>query len=482
MVPDREEGADMGLIKAIAGAAGGVLADSWREYFYSDALDNDTLVVKGKKRTSGRSSNTKGEDNIISNGSIIAVNEGQCMMIVQQGEIVDVCAEAGEFVFDKSTEPSIFYGGLGEGILGTFKTIGRRFTFGGDTGKDQRVYFFNTKQIMGNKFGTANPVPFSVYNKNVNAEFSVDIRCNGEYIFRIANPLLFYKELCANVRDEYTRKELEGTLRADMVDALQPALAVISAQGITYNQIPGHARELRDALATELNPVWLDLRGLELVRVTMNPVTLTEESSALVKEYDKAGIYSNANIAAGAMTAGTISAMNTAAGNSAGAMAGFMGMGLTQNLGGAGGAAGLFAAAQQQNAQNQQAAPQAQAAPAADSWTCKCGTVNTGKFCVECGAAKPAPAESWTCKCGTVNKGKFCVECGSAKPADAEGWTCKCGTVNKGKFCVECGTKKPAGAPLYRCDKCGWEPEDPMNPPKFCPNCSDPFNEDDIIQ
>ena len=471
----------MGLIKAIAGAAGGVLADSWREYFYCDSLDNDTLVVKGKKRTSGRSSNSKGEDNIISNGSIIAVNEGQCMMIVQQGEIVDVCAEAGEFVFDKSTEPSIFYGGLGEGILGTFKTFGRRFTFGGDTAKDQRVYFFNTKQIMGNKFGTANPVPFSVYNKNINAEFAVDIRCNGEYIYRIANPLLFYKELCGNVTDEYTRKELEGTLRSDFVDALQPALAQISALGVSYNQIPGHARELRDAISKELNPIWLELRGIEIVRVTMNPVTLTEESSALVKEYDKASIYSNARVAAGAMTAGTINAMNKAAGNSAGAMTGFMGMGFAQNSGGVGanGVASMFAAANQQE-QMEQVAQEARAALEANSWTCKCGAVNTGKFCVECGSPKPAPADSWTCKCGAVNTGKFCVECGSPKPAPAGSWKCSCGTENKGKFCVECGAKKPADALLYKCDKCGWEPEDPTNPPKFCPVCGDPFSDEDI--
>ena len=152
----------MGLLKAGAGAVGGVLADQWREFFYCDALDANTLAAKGQKRTSsrGRSSNTKGEDNIISNGSVIAVNEGQCMIIVEQGAVVEVCAEPGEFVFENSSEPSVFAGNLGESIKQSFETLGRRFTFGGDTGRDQRIYFFNTKEIIGNKYGTASPVPF----------------------------------------------------------------------------------------------------------------------------------------------------------------------------------------------------------------------------------------------------------------------------------------------------------------------------------
>ena len=139
----------MGLIQAAKDSISSVVSDQWREYFYCDSLSPDVLMIKGEKRvTNGRNSNTKGTDNIISNGSVIAVNEGQCMIIVDQGGIVDVCAEAGEFIYDNSTEPSLFYGNLGENVKNTFTTMARRFTFGGNTAKDQRVYFFNTKEIM----------------------------------------------------------------------------------------------------------------------------------------------------------------------------------------------------------------------------------------------------------------------------------------------------------------------------------------------
>ncbi len=180
----------MGLLRAGIGAAAGALADQWRDYFYSEALDVNTLVVKGQKRVSRRSSNTRGEENIISNGSIVAVNEGQCMMIVEQGKVVELCAEPGEFVYDTSTEPSIFYGGLGKGILNTFKLIGKRFTFGGDAAKDQRVYYFNTKEIVGNKYGTPNSVPFRVVDKNIGLDVDIAIRCKGEYSYKIQDPML----------------------------------------------------------------------------------------------------------------------------------------------------------------------------------------------------------------------------------------------------------------------------------------------------
>ena len=151
----------MGLIRAAMGAAGGVMADQWKEYFYCEAMPADLLATRGWKRQSGRSANTKGNDNIISNGSIVAVADGQCAMIVEQGKVVEFCAEPGQFVFDASTEPSIFTGSFGKSLLDTFKTVGRRFTFGGDTGKDQRVYYFNTKEIVDNKFGTATPVSYT---------------------------------------------------------------------------------------------------------------------------------------------------------------------------------------------------------------------------------------------------------------------------------------------------------------------------------
>ena len=217
----------MGLLKAGIGALTGVLADQWRDYFYCEALPENVLVTKGVKRTSGRSSNTRGEDNIISNGAIIAVNEGQCMMIVEQGAIVEFCAEAGEFVWDSSTEPTIFYGNFSESLASVWETLKKRFTFGGDTAKDQRIYYFNTKEIMGNKYGTANPVPFRVVYNNIGAglELEVSVKCFGEYSYKITNPMLLYKNVCGNVTSDFTRDKLDSQMRTEFMTALQPAFA-----------------------------------------------------------------------------------------------------------------------------------------------------------------------------------------------------------------------------------------------------------------
>ena len=467
----------MGLIKAGIGALGGTLADQWKEFFYCEALDKNVLVTKGQKRISGRSSNTKGNDNIISNGSGIAVADGQCMIIVEQGKVVEVCAEPGEFTYDSSTEPSIFAGKLGESIINTFKTIGKRFTYGGDTGKDQRVYYFNTKEIIDNKFGTPNPVPFRVVDSKIGLDIDVSIRCSGVYSYKIADPILFYTNVCGNVSAEYTRSEIDSQLKTEFISALQPALGKLSELELRPNQIVTHNTDLENAMNDALSSKWGELRGLKVVSVALGSVTLPDEDAEMIKQAQRTAIMRDPTMAAATLVGAQADAMKTAAGNSAGAMTGFMGMGMAMNAGGGMNAQNLLAMGQQ-NQQQQQAAP----AASASGWKCACGATVNGKFCPECGAKKPEPkpANSWKCKCGATATGKFCPECGSPKPADTEGWTCSCGAVNKGKFCAECGAKKPADAPLYRCDKCGWEPEDPKNPPKFCPECGDRFNENDI--
>ena len=475
----------MGLIKAGIGALGGVLADQWKEFFYCDALPNDVLVRKGQKRITSRSSNTKGNDNIISNGSGIAVADGQCMIIVEQGKIVEVCAEPGEFVYDTSTEPSIFSGKLGQSILDTFKAIGKRFTYGGDTGKDQRVYYFNTKEILDNKFGTPSPIIFEVVNKRIGMSRTVNVRCNGVYSYTISNPLLFYTRVCGNVEYEYTRDQIDSQLKTEFISALQPAFGALAELELRPAQLPAKVNELKAAMNDALKAEWVESRGISVEKIALNPITLNDEDMKKIQEMEDSMSYgSNPFMMAGRMTTASANAMETAAGNSAGAMTGFMGMGM------AGGAmGGGFNAAQQfynmgaqQQAQQAAAAP-APAAPAAEGWKCACGTVVSpkGKFCPECGAKKPEPkaAEGWLCKCGNMATGKFCPECGSPKPA-AEGWTCACGAVNKGKFCAECGAKKPAGVPQYKCDKCGWEPADPSKAPRFCPECGDPFDDGDV--
>ena len=477
----------MGLIKAGIGALGGTLADQWKEFFYCDALPSDVLVRKGQKQITGRSSNTKGNDNIISNGSGIAVADGQCMIIVEQGKIVEVCAEPGEFTYDSSTEPSIFSGKLGQSILDTFKTIGKRFAYGGDTGKDQRVYYFNTKEIMGNKFGTATPIMFDVVNKQIGFRRTVQVRCNGMYSYFISDPLLFYSKVCGNVDYEYTRSEIDAQLKTEFISALQPALGALSEQELRPAQLPAKVNELRAAMNEALRYEWIESRGITVGKIALNPISLTEEDMKKINQMEDAvAMGSNPFMMAGRMTDATANAMETAAGNSAGAMTGFMGMGMAGGaMGGGFNAAQQFynAGVQQQQMQPAPApAPAPVAAPAAEGWKCSCGATATGKFCPEGGAKKPEPkpVSGWKCSCGATATGKFCPECGSPKPAD-EGWTCSCGAVNKGKFCAECGAKKPAGVPQYKCDKCGWEPEDPTKAPRFCPECGDPFDAGDIV-
>lgn len=437
----------MGLIKAALNAAGGVLADQWKEFFCCEAMPNDVLVQKGVKKVEGRSSNTKGGDNVITQGSGIAVADGQCMIIVENGKILDVCAEPGKYIFNISGEPSIFSGDLGESIKETFASIGERIAHGGQAANDTRVYYFNTKEILGNKYGTPNPVPFRVADRNIGLDIDVSIRCNGEYSYKIIDPLLFYTNVCGNVRDVYRRSEIDSTLKTELMTALQPAFAKISEMGIRYSALPGHTMEIADALNEVLSKKWTELRGIKISSFGINSVTCSPEDEKMIKELQRTAVMRDPSMAAATLVGAQGDAMKAAASNSAGAMTGFMGVNMAQQAGGMN-AQSLFGMAAQQ-----QAAQQAQrAVPAADGWTCSCGTVNTTKFCSNCGSPKPS----------------------------ADGWTCACGAVNKGKFCAECGKPKPAGAPLYRCDKCGWEPEDPHNPPKFCPECGDKFDENDI--
>lgn len=408
----------MGLIKAGMGALGGTLADQWKEYFYCEAMEKDVMVIKGKKRVSARSSNTKGNDNIISNGSVIAVADGQCMIIVEQGKIVEVCAEPGEFKYDTSTEPSIFTGSLGKGIKETFQTIGKRFTFGGDTGKDQRVYYFNTKELVDNKFGTPNPIPFRVVDSKIGLDVDVSVRCSGIYSYRIADPLLFYTNVCGNVEQAYTRDILDSQLKTEFISALQPAFGRLSDLELRPNQIVSHNTELEEAMNTALSKKWGELRGLKVVSIALGSVTLPEEDAEMIKQLQRSAVLQNPNMAGATLVGAQADAMRTAASNTSGAMTGFMGMGMAMNAGGIN-AQNLFAMGQQ-----------------------------------KAQAVQPQTAQ-------------------------AGGWTCSCGVVNKGRFCQNCGARKPEGTPQYRCDKCGWQPEDPTHPPKFCPECGDPFDEND---
>ena len=449
----------MGLIKAALGAAGGVLADQWKEYFYCEAIAADVLMTKGKKRTSGRSSNTKGSENIISQGSVIAVADGQCMIIVEQGKVVDICAESGEFTYDYSTEPSIFSGSLSKSVPAVLKNIGKRFTFGGEAPMDQRVYYFNTKELVGNKYGTPSPVPFRVVDNNIGLDVDISIRCFGEYSYRVTNPILFYTNVSGNVEADYTRGQIDGQLKSELMTALQPAFAKISAMGIRYSALPGHTSEMADALNEVLSKKWGELRGIEIVSFGVSSVKASEEDENMIKEVQRNAMFRNPNMAAAHLVGAQASAMQAAASNegAGGPAMAFMGMNMAGNAGGMN-ATNLFAMGQQQQMQQQQQQQQPmaqqpmqqpmqqQAAPGAPAatagWACSCGhSGNTGKFCAECGKPAPVQQAGWTCECGAANTGKFCAECG--KPAPAAEWTCECGAVNKGKFCSECAKPRP---------------------------------------
>ena len=474
----------MGLVKAALGAASGVMGDQWKEYFYCSALPAEVLAVKGQKKVSGRSSNRHGAENIITDGSIVAVAEGQCALIVEQGKVVDLCAEAGEYTYNTGTQPSLLSEGLAKNIDEVFAEIGKRFSFGGQAATDQRIYYINTKELMGNKYGTPSPVPFRVVDQRAGIDIDVSIRCFGEYSIRLKNPLLFYTNVCGNVSEDYKTENIAGQMKTELLTALQPAFAKISEMGIRYSALPGHTLELADALNEQLSSKWRDLRGMEIVSFGVSSVKANEEDEQMIKELQRNAAFMDPTRAAAHLVGSQGEAMKAAAANTgAGPAMAFMGMGMAGQMGGMN-AQNLFQMGQQQQAQQQAAQPAS--APAAQGWTCTCGQGGiTGNFCPNCGSKKPEPkpaGDSWQCACGATATGKFCPECGKPKPAAAaDGWTCTCGAVNKGKFCAECGKPKPAGVPQYKCDKCGWEPADPQHPPKFCPECGDPFDDGDIV-
>ena len=428
----------MGLLgdfgKALQGAVAGAMADQWREYFYCNVLPNDVLVARGKRQSSDSSVN-RGSKGVISKGSVFAVNEGQCLLIVENGKVVEVRSEAGEFTWNGSSESSVFTGTAEERVSGTLESIGRRVSFGGDTGIVHRVYYVNTKEIMGIHYRTASPVPFRLVDEKSGLQLDASIRCSGEYSIRITDPALFYKNVCGNVLVDYRRSELEGQLESELLTALQAVLGKIGSEGMHYSEVPAHTVELADALNEELSEKWGKLRGIKVVSVGINHLYAVSEDARMIKDIQRTAVFTQPDMAGAALTTAQSDAMRMAAANeSAGPMMAFAGLNMAQQAG------GMNPASRQQNAV-------------------------TG-------------AKSWTCACGMVNKGKFCMECGAKQP---EGWMCSCGHVNKGKFCEECGAKKPADAPQYRCDKCGWEPEDPLKPPKFCPECGDAFDASDIM-
>ena len=416
----------MGLISAALGAASGVLSDTWRDYFYSEAIPEQVLLTKARKRAGG------GSENIISNGSILAVADGQCAIIVEQGKIAELCAQPGEYVYDNATEPSLFYGDLSANIKQTFLNFGKRFSFGGAAATDQRVYFVNTRELMGNKYGTPSPVPFRVVDANIGLDMDISIRCFGEYSYRVTDPILFYTNVAGNVSGDFTRDKIDGQLKTELLTALQPAFARISAMGVRYSALPGHTAEMADALNEELSAKWKNRRGIEIVGIGVSSVKASEEDEATIKELQRNAAFRDPRMAAAHLTSAQADAMKAAASNTAtGPAFAFMNMNAAANAGG----------------------------------------MNANSL-YQMGA-QPRTPETYTGPDAYVQN--------MAKSAAPMTWKCpKCGAQATGKFCPECGSPKPAGALQYKCDKCGWVPPDPTKPPKFCPECGDPFDAADL--
>ncbi|MCL2673945.1 MAG: SPFH domain-containing protein [Defluviitaleaceae bacterium] len=427
----------MGLIRAARRAVGSSLADQWKDFFYCEAIPADVLVVKGQKRVDSRSANRRGSDNIISGGSVIAVADGQAMLIVEQGQIVEFCAEAGEFAYDASTEPSIFHGSLGASVVGTFKNIGKRFTFGGQPGKDQRIYYFNLKEITGNRYGTPSPIPFRVVDNNIGLDIDISIRCSGMYSYRITDPLLFYTNVCGNVAEAYNRSEIDGQLKSELLTKLQPAFARVGEMGIRYSALPGHTVEISAALNELLSEKWSRLRGLSIATLSIKNIGASPEDEQLIKDLQRKAVMRNPGMAGAALVGAQADAMRSAAANEGGmgAMMGFLGMNAAMNAGGNVNPGAFFHMDEQRKQQQQQVSE------SHTGWTCTCSAVNTGRFCSECGAPQSKHTDTWACVCGAGNKGRFCSECGTAKP-EASTWKCSCGNENLGRFCAECGTPR----------------------------------------
>ena len=440
-----------GVIGSGVNAVGGVLADQWIDFILCDSLSDNVLMAQGKKPQQARSGNTKGSENIISNGSKINVNEGQCMLIIENGQIVDYCAQPGQYTYKNQIQPSLFGGGLKD--LGpSFAQIGKRFMAGGAATDQQKVYFVNTKEILNNKVGWGK-IPFRHYDPEFDKSIVVQVQGFGMYTFTVADPLMFYKNIAGNITADYTKDMLLTVMKAEIMSALNPALGKIATQKIPYDELILYPEQLGTYVNEQLGPRWGNSRGIEIRAFAVESITVDEESAKKISQLQETAIHTDAGMAGARLITAQANAMENAAKNEGGATNAFIGMGMAQNAGGVN-AADLFAMSNQQKQNRAQAAQQAQAAPA---------------------AAPQAPAGGWTCACGAVNTGKFCAECGAKQPEKAAGWTCSCGAVNEGKFCSECGKSKPADAPQYKCDKCGWEPEDKTKLPKFCPECGNQF-------
>lgn len=437
----------MGLIKSAISAVQGTLADQWVDYIRCDAMSENVLMRPGTRVTGPGSSNTKFTDNVITNGSKIDVADGQCMLIVENGKIVDFCQEPGQYTYDMSTQPSLLGNGF-QDLKATFQEVGKRWVAGGTPTTTQKVYFVNLLEIHGNKIGLGD-IPF----RDSEFGFTVKVQGYGNYSYRIVNPLLFYTNLVGNVTTEYRRDKIDAQMKSELISAIQPALGRIAASGVSYDQLINYPTQIGQEVNTEMSPQWEKRRGIRIESIAFDRLTVDDESAEKIAKFQESRVYSNPNMLGAEMGLSQAEAFKNM-GKQEGGASGLDMIGMAMAMGAMGQKMPGMPQQGQGTGVPTMPVPPAQQSKSADTWTCACGTVTDAKFCPECGAKRP-------------------------EKEDPNVWVCECGAKNKGKFCGECGKPKPVGVPQYRCDKCGWEPEDPTHPPKFCPECGDPFGDED---
>lgn len=423
----------MGLIKAIKETIGGSLGDQWLEVIEPEDMGTQTVMTGGVR--TGKGANKKKDQDVISNGSVIHVYEGQFMMLLDGGKIVDYSAEPGYFTVDNSSMPSMFSGSLEEALASSFD----RFRYGGASPVAQKVLYINLQEIKGIRFGTRSPINY--FDRFYNAELF--LRAHGTYSVRITDPIRFYGEVLPKNQDQVEIGEINEQFLFEFLDALQAAINRMSADGVSISYVPSKSRELSRYMADTLDEDWKKQRGMEIQSVAIASVSYDEESQKLIHMRNQGAMLGDPSIREGYMQGAVARGLEAAGKNGAGSAMGFMGMGMGMQAAG-----DVLSSASRTNRQQMQeeglktgpAAPRGNGAGGGAAWTCACGQENTGKFCSECGKPRPQ-TDVWVCSCGQENTGKFCSECGKPRPAAV--WTCACGQENTGKFCSECGSPRP---------------------------------------
>lgn len=389
----------MGIVKALTSAIGGSLADQWLEVIEAGNMGDQTLFTSGVKVRKG--SNTKGTDNTVSDGSVIHVYPNQFMLLVDGGKVIDYTGEPGYFTVKNSSMPSLFNGQLKEAVSESFD----RIRFGGQTPTAQKVYFINLQEIKGIKFGTPNPINY--FDQFYNAELF--LRAHGTYSIKVTDPILFYAEAVPKNADHIEVDDINGQYLSEFLEALQSSINQMSADGIRISYVASKGRELGQYMADVLDDQWRAGRGIEIQSVGIASISYDEESKSLIQMRNQGAMLSDPGIREGYVQGAAARGIEAAGSNANGSLAGFMGMGMGMNTAG-----GFMGAASAANANQMQMNQAAKNAGAQETWTCSCGSVNTGKFCPDCGSKKPEGP--WTCGCGAVNTGKFCSECGKPRP------------------------------------------------------------------